>query len=64
MSFIKLIKVEWDHADERQPQHDAIEDFPTRVSPYLTGIEGYFEKVQDNRQVRDLMGEEPDCPQP
>jgi hypothetical protein len=38
----------------------AIEDFPAGAGPYLAGIEGYFEKVQDNRQVRNLMREEPD----
>lgn len=30
------------------------------VDPYLTGIERYFEKAQDNRQIRNLMRKEPD----
>ena len=58
-----MIKVEGDHANEGQPQQNSIEDFPAGAGPYLARIEGYFEKVQDNRQVRDLMREEPDYAQ-
>jgi len=63
VGFVELIEAEWDHANEGQPQQDAIEDFPAGVGPYLAGIEGYFEKVQDDRQVGDLMREEPYCAQ-
>jgi len=63
MGFVELIKVERDHANEGQPQHDGVEDFPARAGPYLSRIEGYFEKIQDDCQVRNLMREEPDYPQ-
>jgi len=49
MGLVELIKTERNHADDGQPQHDAIENLPAGVGPYLTGIERYFEKVQDNR---------------
>ena len=64
MDIVKLIKVERDHANEGQPQHDAIKDFPAGIVPYRTVIQGYFEKVQDNCQVCNLVREKPNCSQP
>jgi hypothetical protein len=61
VGFVKLIKIEWNHANEGQPQHDVIKDFPTGVGLFLAVIQGSFEKVQDNRQIRYLMREEPNC---
>ena len=63
MGFVELIKAKRDHTNEGQPQQDAIEDFPEGVGPYLAGAEGDFEKVQDDRQVCDLMREEPNYAQ-
>jgi hypothetical protein len=63
MDFVELIKAKWNHANEGQPQQDAIEDFPAGVGPYIAGLERYVEKAQDDRQVRNLVREEPNCAQ-
>lgn len=63
MDFVELIEAEWDHANEGQPQQDGIEDFPAWAVPHIFRVKGYFEKVQDDREVRNLMREEPDYTQ-